>query len=67
MCRRQTISFVAGSKYQQSTNDDLPPAVEDWDRWLTKMSGKRIAARKPDDGNLKVLGDAPGTYVRVKA
>jgi polyhydroxyalkanoate synthase len=39
----------------------------DWDKWLAKLSGKKIAARKPGDGKLKVLGDAPGTYVKVKA
>jgi len=39
----------------------------DWDAWLSKQSGKKIAARKPGDGKLKVLGDAPGTYVKVKA
>jgi polyhydroxyalkanoate synthase len=39
----------------------------DWDKWLAKLSGNRIPARKPGDGKLKVLGDAPGTYVKVKA
>jgi polyhydroxyalkanoate synthase subunit PhaC len=39
----------------------------DWDAWLSKLSGKKVAARKPGDGKLKVLGDAPGTYVKVKA
>jgi polyhydroxyalkanoate synthase len=39
----------------------------DWDKWLAKLSGKKIPARTPGDGKLKVLGDAPGTYVRVKA
>jgi polyhydroxyalkanoate synthase len=39
----------------------------DWDRWLAALSGKKIPARKPGDGRLKVLGDAPGAYVRVKA
>jgi polyhydroxyalkanoate synthase len=39
----------------------------DWDAWLSKLSGKKIPARKPGDGKLKVLGDAPGTYVKVKA
>jgi polyhydroxyalkanoate synthase len=39
----------------------------DWDMWLSKLSGEKIAARQPGDGKLKVLGDAPGTYVKVKA
>jgi polyhydroxyalkanoate synthase len=39
----------------------------DWDKWLAKLSGEKTSARKPGDGKLKVLGDAPGTYVKVKA
>jgi len=39
----------------------------DWDAWLSKLSGKKVPARKPGDGKLKVLGDAPGEYVKVKA
>jgi polyhydroxyalkanoate synthase len=39
----------------------------DWDAWLSKISGKKVPARKPGSGKLKVLGDAPGTYVKVKA
>jgi polyhydroxyalkanoate synthase len=39
----------------------------DWNAWLSKLSGGMVAARKPGDGKLKVLGDAPGTYVKVKA
>ncbi len=76
------INPPAGGKYNYWTNDKLPPTVEewqagakehpgswwpDWDGWLSKLSGSKIPARKPGDGKLKVLGDAPGTYVRVKA
>jgi polyhydroxyalkanoate synthase len=31
------------------------------------LSGGKVPARLPGDGELKVLGDAPGTYVKVKA
>ena len=76
------INPPAAGKYNYRTNEKLPASVEewqagavehpgswwpDWDKWLAKLSGKKIAARKPGDGKLKVLGDAPGTYVRVKA
>ena len=76
------INPPAGGKYQYWTNDALPPSVEewqagayehpgswwpDWDAWLSKLSDKKIAARHPGDGKLKLLGDAPGTYVRTKA
>ncbi len=76
------INAPAAKKYQYWTNDKIPATVEkwieganehpgswwpDWDGWLSKLSGKKIAARKPGDGKLKVLGDAPGEYVKIKA
>jgi polyhydroxyalkanoate synthase len=76
------INPPSAKKYQYWTNDKLPPKVEDWqagatehpgswwpdwDAWLSKLSGKKVSARKPGDGKLKPLGDAPGTYVKVKA
>jgi len=76
------INPPSAKKYQYWTNDALPPTIEewqagatehpgswwpDWDAWLSKRSGTKIPARKPGDGKLKVLGDAPGTYVKVKA
>ena len=76
------INPPLAKKYQYWTNDELPPTVDkwlagakehpgswwpDWDAWLSKLSGKRIAARKPGDGKLKPLGNAPGSYVKVKA
>ena len=66
----------------KAVGDKLPATVEewqagavehpgswwgDWDKWLSKLSGKKVPARKPGDGKLKTLGDAPGTYVKVKA
>jgi polyhydroxyalkanoate synthase len=38
-----------------------------WEAWLRKRSGKKVVARTPGDSTNKVLGDAPGTYVKVKA
>jgi poly[(R)-3-hydroxyalkanoate] polymerase subunit PhaC len=76
------INPPAAKKYQYWTNDNLVPNPEDWlagstehagswwpdwDKWLSKLSGKKIPARKPGDGKLKPLGDAPGSYVKVKA
>ncbi|MFZ1990286.1 MAG: class I poly(R)-hydroxyalkanoic acid synthase, partial [Alphaproteobacteria bacterium] len=69
-------------KYQYWTSDDLSGSLDqwwagakehpgswwvDWDAWLSKLSGEKISARKPGDGKLKVLGDAPGTYVKIKS
>ena len=77
------INPPAAKKYQYWTSEAKnPETVEDWrksstehpgswwpdwDKWLAKLSGEKIPARKPGDGKLKVLGDAPGTYVKVKA
>ena len=38
-----------------------------WDGWLSKHSGKKVAARGPGDSSYPALADAPGTYVLVKA
>lgn len=38
----------------------------DWLKWISKKSGKKVAARVPGDGKLKPICDAPGTYVLVK-
>ncbi|HVP83893.1 MAG TPA: class I poly(R)-hydroxyalkanoic acid synthase [Rhizomicrobium sp.] len=76
------INAPAAKKYQYWTNDTLPDTVDewiagatehpgswwpDWDAWLSKLSGKKIPARKPGDGKLKPLGNAPGSYVKIKA
>ncbi len=54
-------------EWQSGTTEHPGSWWGDWDAWLSKQSGKKVAARVPGDGKLKVLGDAPGTYVKVKA
>jgi polyhydroxyalkanoate synthase subunit PhaC len=76
------INPPAAKKYQYWTNNKGAKDIEawrkgatehlgswwpDWDQWLSKLSGPKIPARQPGDSGLKVLGDAPGTYVKVKA
>ena len=77
------INPPAAKKYQYWTNDaddqrhrslarkarpSIPaPGGRIGIKWLSKLSGEKVPARKPGDGKLKVLGDAPGTYVKVKA
>ena len=39
----------------------------DWAQWVTKQAPEKVPARKPGEGKLKAIGDAPGDYVRVKA
>ncbi len=68
-------------KYQYWTNEKLPPTLEKWQAsatetpgswwphwiaWLSAQSGDKVPARAPGDG-LKVIEDAPGSYVRAVA
>ena len=76
------INPPAAGKYQHWTNDELPATLAEWqadaaehpgswwpvwDAWLATRSGGKIPAPKPGDGELNLLGDAPGSYVLVKA
>jgi polyhydroxyalkanoate synthase len=38
-----------------------------WFEWVTAQAPRKVPAREPGGGKLKVLCDAPGEYVRVKA
>jgi polyhydroxyalkanoate synthase len=39
----------------------------DWQSWMDKNNGGvKVAARVPGDGKLKVIEDAPGTYVSLR-
>ena len=35
--------------------------------WVTRLDDARVPARQPGGGNLPVIEDAPGSYVRVRA
>ena len=39
----------------------------DWQAWLTTMDGAQVEARDPAKGKLKVLEDAPGSFVKIRA
>lgn len=74
------INHPAAGKYQYWTNPDLPDTVEqwwegaterpgswwdEWELWLRAKSGDKVAARVPGEGQLDILEDAPGSFVRV--
>ena len=76
------INPPSANKYQYWTNDDISGEIDDWwakakehpgswwpdwNAWLSKQSGDKVPARVPGDGKLKTLGDAPGSYVKIKA
>jgi polyhydroxyalkanoate synthase len=69
------------NKYGYWTNDELPADAQawlagatqnpgswwvDWAAWAAKHSGPKVPARKPGDGKLKPIEDAPGSYVKER-
>jgi polyhydroxyalkanoate synthase subunit PhaC len=38
----------------------------DWTAWLAQYSGDKVPARDPSSGPLKVIEDAPGSYVKSR-
>jgi polyhydroxyalkanoate synthase len=69
-------------KYGYWTNDDLPVNPDQWfeaaehhpgswwpywKTWVADYEGPQVPARRPGDGKLEILEDAPGSYVKVKA
>ena len=72
------VNPPAAHKYQYWTNDAMAETLEewmlgaketagswwpDWLEWISAKSGNKVAAYVPKDAG---LGDAPGTYARVK-
>jgi len=70
------------NKYSHWTNTKLPPSPDEWLRtakehpgswwpqwrkWIAKHGGGLVKARRPGDGALQPIEDAPGSYVRVRA
>lgn len=74
------INPPSAKKYQYWTNHARPSKVEDWlkgakeipgswwpnwEEWIRPQAGEMVPARVPGDGKLKVLENAPGSYVMV--
>jgi polyhydroxyalkanoate synthase len=72
------VNPPAAGKYGYWTNDKLADEADvwlasaaqhpgswwtDWQQWVDKHGGGKVAARMPGQGKLKVLEDAPGSYV----
>ncbi|HTO46685.1 MAG TPA: class I poly(R)-hydroxyalkanoic acid synthase [Burkholderiales bacterium] len=77
------VNPPAAKKYCYWINDALPASEDawqasatrrdgswwnDWQAWMeARNAGERVPARVPGDGRLKVIEDAPGSYVSVRA
>ncbi|MCW5606040.1 MAG: class I poly(R)-hydroxyalkanoic acid synthase [Burkholderiales bacterium] len=74
------INPPAANKYGYWTNDRLAADPDrwleaaghkpgswwtDWGKWAAKHGGEKVPARIPGKGKLKVIEDAPGSYVKV--
>jgi polyhydroxyalkanoate synthase len=75
------VNPPAGNKYCYWTNTKKPKSPDawlagatenpgswwtDWQKWIEKYAGKKIPARVPGSGKLKVIEDAPGSYVKYR-
>ncbi|MEM6414809.1 MAG: class I poly(R)-hydroxyalkanoic acid synthase [Pseudomonadota bacterium] len=69
-------------KYHHSMNADLPSTLEKWKAdaerapgswwdywmaWLNEVSPGKVAPRVPGDGQLSIIEEAPGSYVKVQS
>lgn len=76
------INPPVAKKYNYWMNEDQPKDLEawvdgatshpgswwnDWHNWLQQYAGEQVPARKPGDGGLPVIEDAPGSYVLKKS
>jgi polyhydroxyalkanoate synthase len=77
------VNPPAAKKYGFWTREDFPKSPQewlegathhegswwpDWQKWIRKYAGRKdVAARIPGKGGLKVLAEAPGEYVKVRA
>ena len=76
------INAPAANKYQYWTADGLPGSLDewqggavehpgswwiDWAGWLKERSGDLVPSRDPSKGAFDPLGDAPGTYVKIRS
>ena len=75
------INPPSKNKYDYRTNEALPEKIDDWlagamktpgswwphwMRWLNEKSSGQVPARMPGDGELPIIEEAPGSYVRVR-
>ena len=75
------VNPPAAEKYGYWTNDKNPATPDkwlasatehkgswwpEWMKWVARHAGPKVDARTPGDGKLKVIEDAPGSYVKVR-
>ena len=73
------INPPSANKYNYWMNEDQPDDLDewvanadshpgswwnDWHEWLQEHAGEPVEARRPGDGALSIIEDAPGSYVK---
>jgi len=74
------VNPAESKKYGYWTNDKNPASPDEWlagakqhegswwphwKAWVARKGGGKVKARKPGDGKLKPIEDAPGSYVKA--
>ncbi|HWQ39521.1 MAG TPA: class I poly(R)-hydroxyalkanoic acid synthase [Burkholderiales bacterium] len=75
------VNPPGAGKYWYWTNPELPDSADrwlaqaekhpgswwtDWGQWIAQHGGEKVPARKPGDGGLGVIEDAPGSYAKLR-
>ena len=75
------VNPPAAGKYGYWTNDDLPESPDDWlsgarphegswwlewEKWIEPYNGPAVPPRRPGEGKLEIIEDAPGAYVKQR-
>ncbi len=75
------VNPPAAGKYSYWTNPESPASPDDWlagatehagswwpewNKWVSSRGRTKVNSRKPGDGELKPIEDAPGSYVKVR-
>jgi polyhydroxyalkanoate synthase len=75
------VNPPGANKYHYWTDDGLLDSADEWlanaqrrdgswwaewNAWVARFGGDKVAARVPGDGKLRVLEDAPGAYAKVR-
>ncbi|WP_106752275.1 PHA/PHB synthase family protein [Pannonibacter carbonis] len=70
---RGKYQYWTGAKPEGNLEDWISGATEHpgswwphWDAWIRDKDGAEVKARKPGANRVKILGDAPGSYVKMR-
>ncbi|HZP85841.1 MAG TPA: alpha/beta fold hydrolase, partial [Burkholderiales bacterium] len=75
------VNPPAANKYHYWTSDKLADTADEWllqaerrdgswwtewNAWVSQFGGEKVPARVPGSGKLRVIEDAPGSYVKMR-